>query len=54
MEAEARGTLATLQSKAQGFRRGSDDATLLLVTEQLPALIEEQRSDRESLLPQAW
>ncbi|MFP6873596.1 MAG: SPFH domain-containing protein [Verrucomicrobiales bacterium] len=49
MEAEARGTLATLQSKAQGFGDivkasggGADDATLLLVTEQLPALVEEQ------------
>ena len=49
MEAEARGTLATLQSKAQGFGDivkasggGADDATLLLVTEQLPTLIEEQ------------
>ena len=49
MEAEARGTLATLQSKAQGFGEivtasggAADDATLLLVTEQLPALIEEQ------------
>ena len=49
MEAEARGTLATLQSKAQGFGSiveasggSADDATLLLVTEQLPALIEEQ------------
>ena len=49
MEAEARGTLATLQSKAQGFGDivkasggQADDATLLLVTEQLPALVEEQ------------
>ncbi len=48
MEAEAKGTLATLESKAQGFGSivkasgGADDATLLLVTEQLPALIEEQ------------
>ena len=49
MEAEARGTLATLQSKAQGFGDivkasggAADDATLLLVTEQLPALVEEQ------------
>ena len=49
MEAEARGTLATLQSKAQGFGDivkasggGADDATLLLVTEQSPTLIEEQ------------
>ncbi|MCP4848854.1 MAG: flotillin family protein [Verrucomicrobiaceae bacterium] len=49
MEAEARGTLATLQSKAQGFGDivkasggEADDATLLLVTEQLPALVEEQ------------
>ena len=47
MEAEARGTLATLQSKAQGFgdivkASGGEahDATLLLVTEQLPALVE--------------
>ncbi|MEC9122872.1 MAG: flotillin domain-containing protein, partial [Verrucomicrobiota bacterium] len=48
MEAEARGTLAALQSKAQGFSDivrasgGSDEATLLLVTEQLPQLVEEQ------------
>ena len=49
MEAEARGTLATLQSKATGFGDivkasggAADDATLLLVTEQLPALVEEQ------------
>jgi|TARA_B100001250_G_scaffold412502_1_gene443885 flotillin len=49
LEAEAKGTLATLQSKAQGFGDivrasggGADDATLLLVTEQLPALVEEQ------------
>ncbi len=48
MEAEARGTLAALQSKAQGFTDivrasgGADQATLLLVTEQLPQLIEEQ------------
>ena len=49
MEAEARGTLATLQSKAQGFGDivqasggEADDATLLLITEQLPALVEEQ------------
>lgn len=48
MEAEAKGTLATLESKATGFGNivkaagGADDATLLLVTEQLPALIEEQ------------
>ena len=49
MEAEARGTLATLQSKAEGFGDivkasggAADDATLLLVTEQLPALVEEQ------------
>ena len=49
MEAEARGTLASLQSKAQGFgdivkASGGEahDATLLLVTEQLPALVEEQ------------
>jgi flotillin len=48
MEAEARGTLAALQSKAKGFADivhgagGADQATLLLVTEQLPQLIEEQ------------
>ena len=48
MEAEARGTLAALQSKAQGFADivrssgGADQASLLLVTEQLPQLIEEQ------------
>lgn len=48
MEAEARGTLATLQGKAQGFADivkaagGSQDATMLLVTEQLPQLVEEQ------------
>ena len=49
MEAEAKGTLAALQAKAQGFGDivqasggEADDATLLLVTEQLPALVEEQ------------
>ena len=48
MESEARGTLAALQAKAQGFgdivkvSGGADDATLLLVTEQLPDLIEQQ------------
>jgi len=48
MESEARGTLAALQAKAQGFgdivkvSGGADDATLLLVTEQLPDLIQEQ------------
>jgi flotillin len=49
MEAEAKGTLAALQAKAQGFGEivqssggEADDATLLLVTEQLPQLIEEQ------------
>jgi len=48
MESEARGTLAALQAKAQGFgdivkvSGGADDATLLLVTEQLPDLISEQ------------
>jgi hypothetical protein len=48
MDAEARGTLAALQSKAQGFSDivgaagGADEATLLLVTEQLPQLVEEQ------------
>ena len=48
MEAEARGTLAALQSKAQGFSDivgaagGADEATLLLITEQLPQLVEEQ------------
>ena len=49
MEAEAKGTLAALQAKAQGFGEivqssggAADDATLLLVTEQLPQLIEEQ------------
>ena len=48
MEAEARGTLAALQSKAQGFADivrgagGADEATILLVTEQLPQLVEEQ------------
>ncbi len=48
MEAEARGTLAALQSKAKGFADivhgagGADQATLLLVTEQLPQLVEEQ------------
>ncbi len=48
MEAEARGTLAALQSKAQGFSDivrasgGADQATLLLVTEQLPQLVQEQ------------
>ena len=45
MEAEARGTLAALQSKAKGFAdivhgaRGADQATLLLITEQLPQLV---------------
>ncbi len=49
MESEAKGTLAALQAKAQGFGEivqssggEADDATLLLVTEQLPQLIEEQ------------
>ena len=48
MEADARGTLAALQSKAQGFgdivqsAGGADEATILLVTEQLPQLVEEQ------------
>ncbi|MFP6885947.1 MAG: SPFH domain-containing protein [Opitutales bacterium] len=48
MEADARGTLAALQSKAQGLgdivgaAGGADEATILLVTEQLPQLIAEQ------------
>jgi flotillin len=48
MESEAKGTLAALQAKAQGLgdivkmSGGADDATLLLVTEQLPDLIEQQ------------
>ena len=48
MEADARGTLAALQSKAQGLgdivgaAGGADEATILLITEQLPQLVEEQ------------
>ena len=48
MEAEAKGTLAALQSKAQGFQQivqssgGADAASTLLVTEQLPQLVAEQ------------
>ena len=48
MEAEAAGIEAVLTKKAQGFDRiveaigGADNAALLLVTEQLPKLVEEQ------------
>jgi len=48
MEAEAKGTLAALQSKAEGFARivnasgGAEFASTLLVTEQLPQLVAEQ------------
>jgi flotillin len=48
MEAEAKGTLAALQSKAEGFAKivnaagGAEFASTLLVTEQLPQLVAEQ------------
>ncbi len=48
MEAEAAGIEAVLTKKAQGFDRivqaigGADNAALLLITEQLPKLVEEQ------------
>lgn len=48
MEAQATGTLAQLQAKADGFRSivqaagGSENAARLMVTEQLPRLVEEQ------------
>ena len=48
MEAEAKGTLAALQSKAEGFSKivnaagGAEFASTLLVTEQLPQLVAEQ------------
>lgn len=48
MEAQAKGTLAQLQAKADGFRAivlasgGAEQAAQLMVTEQLPKLIEEQ------------
>jgi flotillin len=48
MEAQATGTLAQLQAKADGFRAivaaagGADQAARLMVTEQLPKLVEEQ------------
>lgn len=48
MEAQAQGTLAQLQAKADGFRAivvasgGAEQATQLMVTEQLPKLVEEQ------------
>ena len=48
MEAEAKGTLAALESKAAGFAKivsgagGAEFASTLLVTEQLPQLVAEQ------------
>jgi flotillin len=48
MEAQAQGTLAQLQAKADGFRAivvssgGAEQAAQLMVTEQLPKLVEEQ------------
>ena len=48
MEAEAAGIEAVLKKKAEGFEQivnaigGADNAALLLVTEQLPKLVEEQ------------
>jgi flotillin len=48
MEAQAQGTLAQLQARADGFRAivdsagGSEQAAQLMVTEQLPKLVEEQ------------
>jgi flotillin len=48
MEAQAQGTLAQLQARADGFRAivsaagGAEEAAQLMVTEQLPKLVEEQ------------
>jgi len=48
MEAQAKGTLAQLSARADGFRAiiqaagGADEAARLMVTEQLPKLVEEQ------------
>jgi len=48
MEAQAKGTLAQLAARADGFRSiiqaagGADEAARLMVTEQLPKLVEEQ------------
>lgn len=48
MEAQARGTLAQLQARADGFKAivaaagSAQDAAQLMVTEQLPKLVEEQ------------
>jgi flotillin len=48
MEAQAQGTLAQLQARANGFRAiveaagGAEQAAQLMVTEQLPKLVEEQ------------
>lgn len=48
MEAQAQGTLAQLQARADGFKAivaaagGADQAAQLMVTEQLPKLVEEQ------------
>jgi len=48
MEAQAAGTLAQLQARADGFRAivaaagGAEQAARLMVTEQLPKLVEEQ------------
>ncbi len=48
MEAQAAGTLAQLQARADGFRGiigaagGADQAARLMITEQLPKLVEEQ------------
>lgn len=48
MEAQAQGTLAQLQARADGFQAivkaagGAEEASRLMVTEQLPKLVEEQ------------
>jgi flotillin len=48
MEAQAQGTLAQLNARADGFRSivaaagGADEAARLMITEQLPTLVEEQ------------
>jgi flotillin len=48
MEAQARGTLAQLQARADGFKAivaaagSAQDAAQLMITEQLPKLVEEQ------------
>ncbi len=48
MEAQAQGTLAQLNARAEGFRAivasagGADQAARLMVTEQLPGLVQEQ------------